>query len=304
MSRSCLMCRMAHEPVRTERFMDRHVGVCPLCGKPKLSVDETHKGIALISCSVCGGAASRFAVALGITTAAFINGPEKYVQLWPLGSDANGRGGGDQSPVPLPDSARADGWCARLMANPGAMAHVRERGVSHDVVLDCRLGYGDYEHGRAGRTAFMFPCFDGQGPGSQLVGLSMRYWPTPVKDGGLSYNLRGHKAVLFPRPPSGRGVLLVCEGEWDTLAARSMGIEAVTSIAGQHGALFSRALVAGREVVVAYDAGDEEHKRARALAKRLGGRALDLRRFGPPGYDIGDLIRDRPKTFKRLIGGS
>jgi hypothetical protein len=141
-----------------------------------------------------------------------------------------------------------------------------------------------------------------------LVGLSMRYWPSPVRDGGLPYNLKGHPACLFPRPPEGEpgSTLLICEGEWDVLAARSRGVEAITSTAGQHFDLSWDVLTARRRVVVACDAGAKELKRARVLADRLGGRALDLRPWarGDAKYDIGDLIRDRPRTFRQVIGGS
>ena len=290
--------------------MYRHQGECPLCGKPKLSVDETHEGVALIACSVCSekgegrGFVRAVAAALGITVAELVNAPEKFIRLWPLGSDVNGTSDQSLGPAPLPSSARADGWCERLLATPGAWAHAHiERGVSLEVIRDCRVGYGDYEHARPGRTAFMFPCFDRAGLGRELIGLSMRYWPSPMKDTGVPYNLRGQPASIFPRPPEGEGPLLICEGEWDVLAARSRGVEAVTSTAGQHFDVSWDVLTAGRRVVVAYDAGAKEHERARVLADRLGGRALDMSRFGVP-YDIGDLARDRPRRFKRLIGGS
>jgi hypothetical protein len=147
-TRACLMCGQKHAPVRTDKFLDRHQGECPLCGKPKLSVDETHAGVALIACSVCSekgegrGFVRSVSVALGVTVAELVNAPEKFIQLWPLG--ANGEGDQSGSPPPLPSSARADGWCERLLSTPGAWAHAcDERGVGLEVIRDCRVGYGD-----------------------------------------------------------------------------------------------------------------------------------------------------------------
>ena len=301
MTKPCLMCGQRHEPIRTDRFMDRHVGECPICGKRKLSVDEDLRGTALIACSVCGGGMPflrQVAAALGTAVAPLLNAPEKFIQLQPLGSDGADGGSADLGPVPLPDSARVDGWCERLIGSPGAWGHVVERRVALEVIRDCRVGYGDWEGARGrGRMAFTFPCFaDGV-----LVGLSMRYWPSPVRDNGLPFNARGHRASLFPRLPDGDGPLLICEGEWDVLAARTAGVEAVTSTAGQHWPEEWDSLVVGRRVVVAYDAGEKEWARSSRLAERLGGTALDLRHWGQR-VDVGDLLTRWPAArFRRVI---
>ena len=109
---------------------------------------------------------------------------------------------------------------------------------------------------------------------------------------------KGHgKARLWPPPVHWQtGPVWLCEGEPDCLCARSLGLNAVTQTAGANTwkASFNHAL-AGREVIIAYDADQQGRKGARRVAHVLARRAKSVRiiqwpRFMTNHQDLTDFV--------------
>jgi len=87
------------------------------------------------------------------------------------------------------------------------------------------------------------------------------------------------RARLWPPPSQWRqGLLWICEGEPDTICALSQGVNAVTQTAGcgTWRDEFSR-LMAGRDVVIAYDADQAGHKGAHVAGALIAQQAKSVR---------------------------
>lgn len=302
-------------------FIAHKQGRCAVCGHRTLAVDTRPDGTDLIACFSCsrdglkGTAYLRaLAAALGASVQSLLRGPEFYPAL-ELRQPENSRDtvegqrrldAGEEGAEAMPSPWLVLGWSARLLSSAalGAYEHMLWRQVSPDVARDVGLGYGT----KGGRPCFVFPCWARRplGGDAELIGVKLRFWPNPIRDGGRPFNWPGRPASLFPWVPSPAstwdGPILICEGEWDCLAARSQGIEAYTSTAGQHWPeAWDNMLPTGRDVIVAYDAGEdgESLPSARQLAERIEGQVWEWPHGTRKGYDICDFIRDGGDIWER-----
>jgi len=150
-----------------------------------------------------------------------------------------------------------------------------ERGLSEEIIARYTLGWDG--------AAFTLPIYSVRK--RQLVNLRRRSWPGPFPSGARYVGLAGRTkrnggVQLYPDVPR-RGGLLVCGGEMDALVARSHGLPSVSCTAGVATAWIRswNRLIAGRNVVVAYDVGEEAHAERRVTALRHAGAnawAVDL----------------------------
>lgn len=164
---------------------------------------------------------------------------------------------------PLPSLTQVDEWQRYLQSSESLWRYVTEdRGVAGRIAHQFRLGYDE------GRECYTFPV---AGEDGRLANLR-RYRP-----GGKPKmkNLPGHRAdQLYPAlPPASARAVVVAEGEWDALVARSHGLTAVSGTAGAATWLpeWSVAL-AGRDVAFVYDcdeAGREGAAKAAADVARI-----------------------------------
>lgn len=186
------------------------------------------------------------------------------------------------------------GWCHRLLASePAALAWLRARGLSVETIHELQIGYAPGGTGTepwAGHAAFVFPC------------NRKRFWPiVPTNAKGKPakcVGLPGHSAVLWPKLPPGR-LLLVCEGELDAALLRQHGLPAVTSTASTHWNAEWNQHIRGRRVAVVYDCGADSLGKARrraegfAAAGAVEAWAVDL------GLDHGEDVTDYLATYNR-----
>ncbi len=121
------------------------------------------------------------------------------------------------------------------------------------------------------------------GPAARVKGKRVcKSCGAPVKkvcaDCGATPNDYG-RARLFPAPSAWKqGTLWLCEGEPDTICALSMGLNAFTQTAGC-GTWFDEFSeeLAGRDVVVCYDADEAGHKGAMKAAESIAVHAKSVR---------------------------
>jgi len=125
---------------------------------------------------------------------------------------------------PLPDRLRIRAWMNYLDGSPSLRGYlVNERGLTRRTIRQHHIGFDE------GRECYVLPVYEG----ARLVNLR-RYFPGQPA-GQKMRHLQGHGSPprLYPSVPSGRGPVVVAEGEWDALVARRNGLLAVS---GTHGA--------------------------------------------------------------------
>jgi len=164
-----------------------------------------------------------------------------------------------------------------------------------DVVRELGLGLD------AGRV--VFPVRNAHGVLDGLV----RYQPNPEKRGNAPKSLAEGSRDLFPAPESyeaGAGILL-CEGEGDSVAARTMGFRVVSVPGvGTWKAGWVHRLECFDRVTVCFDC-DEQGRtaalaRARTLEATIGEvQVIDLDPERTDGFDIGDLLMERGPAWAR-----
>ena len=204
-------------------------------------------------------------------------------------SDHRATGG----PAPLPTAAHLDAWRQNLLDHDEALSYLRvERGLTDRSIERYELGIT-----RDSPSAFVFPVRDETG---EIVNLKKRFWPRSwIRDGKQRKfcTLRGRDACLYPlraliRKPA---AFVICEGECDALLLNQMGLPAITSTAGTTWLSEWNRHIAGRRVVVLYDADASEKARRRAAGFCRDGAAeawnVDLTRLGFTGTtDVTDLV--------------
>lgn len=262
---------------------------CPLCddsGKQHGAIIRYRDGWG-ITCWRCPGGGDyirELAAAVGCELGGYelLDDPLTYL------GDLTTRPRQRSRPSKLPTYAEIEGWHSRLMSSGPPVEHLlTERGLTTDVIARYRLGWDG--------TAFTLPVYSTRN--RRLVNLRRRSWPNPFPNGSRYMGLSGRTkktggVQLYPDIPSGG--LLLCGGELDALAARSHGLPGIACTAGvasQWPSAWDR-LVSGREVVVAFDAGEEKHAERRVTSlTEAGARAwwVDLSAAGlAPKEDLTD----------------
>lgn len=164
-------------------------------------------------------------------------------------------------PEPLPPLDRLLLWQGLLREDQRARLWLCERGLSEETITRAGLGF---HYGS--RRAITIPLVDENG----LYNLKRRYLDgidTPERPKYKA--LRGRPHGLYPDMPQGRSVLL-CEGEFDALAARQHGLPAVTGTLGIEGWEDEWSCrFRGRRVAVAFDAGPRCYELAGERAEQL-----------------------------------
>lgn len=176
-----------------------------------------------------------------------------------------------------------------LWQNEAVLGFLRDkRGLSDETIHTYQLGY------RNGRITI--PVRDDEG----VVRNIRQYSPTDKATGKVISWGQGFGSVrLFPSPASwDERPLLICEGEMDTLLARQLGFNAVTSTGGAGTWKTEWAgLFRGLTVAICYDVDDAGEKGAAIVARSLDGIAEEIRIVHlpltePKGADITNYIVD------------
>jgi len=176
------------------------------------------------------------------------------------------------------------------------------RGVSTDTLLEHQIG----EVKLYGKDWFTFPVVDNA---LLPVYLKLRICPWSEAEGkGMTFPT-GHSAFLFPykslkkRPE----VLVLCEGESDTLVALSRGLQA---ICGTHGATtFTDSMmdhVANsypKHVLIAYDNDEAGQRGAEKVARKLEKRNIEHSIFTipKPHTDLAEYLLAEPEGHITLL---
>jgi hypothetical protein len=207
--------------------------------EPSLCIDvrQFHAGLGsptvFIRCPVCGANGDKVLAALGLSAhrqSIYHFGLEKFLAP-------------PKPTRPLPSDDDLARCSDHLFGSPELLSYVTDvRGVSEEVARKVRLGFHE------GLGSYVLPVFDEAG----AVVNVRRYRPNGIPK---MRNWPGHgRARLYPAPPVDAPAVVVAEGEWDALVARSHGL---TAVSGTHGAAtwltaWSAAL-AGKHVAFVYD---------------------------------------------------
>jgi hypothetical protein len=203
-----------------------------------------------------------------------------------------------------------------LLSGGGKLAYFEERGISPETVRAAWVGYD------AASGAFTYPCIARgggllgihyKGEGRDEKGKRRQWW------GGYAEDLpaKGHgkkphdpaKVIPFGLETLGNlepgSLVVLCCGEEDALSVRQSGCAAVS----QPGAGLLEPAYAGAfeglEVVMFYDAGEEQEAREDALklleAGAKGARVVEWPKAVPHGSDINDKLVEDPEVFRAWL---
>jgi hypothetical protein len=292
---------------------------CPLCD----AKDDTQHGAIIrhadgwgITCWRCPGGGDylrELAAAVGCDLGGYVllDDPLRYL------GDLVTRSPRRPQPVDLPTHAEIEGWHSRLLSSGPPLEYLlTSRGLSADVISRYKLGWDG--------AAFTLPVYSVRK--RRLTNLRRRSWPDPFPNGARYVGLAGRTRKtggiqLYPDVPH-RGGLLLCGGELDALVARGHGIPGIACTAGvaTHWPPTWNRLVRGRQVVVAFDVGEQEHAQrrvellaeagARAWSIDLGGAGLAAKedvtdwfvRYGRTADDLRALAREaRPPRLRLSV---
>jgi putative DNA primase/helicase len=257
---------------------------------PPVTIAESNDGYQVWRCHACGiGGTAIDALMLA-----------RDVDAGAAIAELRARAGREQQPqrpkekqkreAPLPSEDQLANWVQRLVDDRRLVERLHEvRGWTRDALAELGVGY-DSE-----RQRLVFSIRDGRGT---LLNVC-RYTPTPKDAERKMISLGGRPRALFPAPESLEGdEVWIVEGEPDAVAARSLGLLAV-SIPGVEFAkrLDIEPLRRFQRVHVALDCDAQGRQAAAAIAQRLGDagievRVLDLDPSRHDGYDLGDLVRE------------
>lgn len=164
-------------------------------------------------------------------------------------------------------------------------------GVSVDSLRRLRVGFAHWDamHQlglRPSRGAFTFPMVDHR---ARAIGVRVRL------EGGKKLCVKGSALGMFvPQDLDATGVVFIAEGESDTAALLTLGVEAL----GIPGAGLCGELVAKlarersmKDVVVVADGDDKGQHTAEQLARALAVLVPSVRLVTPPTKDVRDWLR-------------
>lgn len=172
-------------------------------------------------------------------------------------NSAKSRGG---KPVtPLPTEADVRRWHDRLMASSVLLKPLHEkRGLNDDTLRRRMLGYdGD---------RYMIPVYDAAGA---LVNVR-RYKPESIRDKMMNWPGYGSASLYLVDNLAHSDVVLLCEGEMDSLIGEQYGFATVTATAGAGTwqEQWSNAFT-GKHVYIVYDNDQAGEGGARKVANHL-----------------------------------
>ena len=165
--------------------------------------------------------------------------------------------GREEAPAPEPISrAFVDACHERLMKSPTLLDWLSEtRHISLETVKRFKLGT------EGGRVLIPIPN------GESIVNIRC------AKPGEKLRPIEKNRSVqLFPGKLDATPLLMICEGEWDMLAATSLGYSACSGTGGAgvfHATWATEIQRAAERVVIAYDADHAGRTGARRVAERL-----------------------------------
>jgi len=269
----------------------RHEFTCPVCGDG--NADATYKigregeprwfvGCKSLKCERGAAYLDDLGVALGVGAGRM---PDELALVIARMTPARRS---RRDPEPLPTDEQLAGWVEQLRNSPEPRAWLDCRGVSLNEATSQYIGWD-------GRRLTL-PM--SEATGIEFVGFKTRSLEPGARTKSIAG--KGRPWPLYPPVDSGparaRSWTLLCAGEFDALAARSVGLPAssVTLGAGTWRDEWTEQLH-GLRVVVCFD--NNEVEQARAVVCRLrsaGVRAqrLDLRRLGldTPSGDLNDYL--------------
>jgi hypothetical protein len=203
-----------------------------------------------------------------------------------------------------------------LLNSEGKLSYFEERGLSPETVRAAWVGYD------ATSGAFTYPCIV---RGGGLLGIHYKSEKRDEKGkrrqwwGGYADDLppKGHgnkpddpaKVIPFGLETLGDlesgSLVVLCCGEEDALSVRQAGYAAVSQPgAGLLEPAYARAL-ADLEVVVFYDAGEEQEAREDALKLLTAGaksaRVVEWPKDAPHGSDINGKLAEEPEGFEEWL---
>lgn len=212
---------------------------------------------------------------------------------------------------PVIPEKQIQSWMKKLHKTPSALAYLRNRLLSKKIVQHYNLGWDGTRITIPIRNEFGL-CVNAKlcHPLSKEKKFKMLNYRGKEKD--VSY---GSPTTLFPLSAleEGDDSIVICEGEWDTLALLSIGISAITSTSG--GKSWPRNLnhlFRHKNVVLAYDNDEPGVKGRKKVIRQLLDVAKTIKQIIIPkkyGKDVTDYMmkktsmRDR-KAWVILIGRS
>jgi len=146
-----------------------------------------------------------------------------------------------------------------LALPPDVRRYLNERGISDSIIDEHKLGWGNFR----GSWWIVIPIPDAEG---KYAYLKLRRAPGDARKPKMLFEPEGAEASIYgvDMLKNGGEMIVICEGEFDRLAALAKGIPAVTGTAGagtfkeEWPSLFS----GFQKVYVAYDKDDDGQKNA------------------------------------------
>lgn len=184
-----------------------------------------------------------------------------------------------------------------LLESDSTIEWLLGRGIGWETIADAGLGYVRADEPGPYRDCVVIPYFDGRG---ELRGIRYRHlrpdaplkYQTPKGGGVHIYNVGGTNAP----------VVAICEGEFDALVMKQIGIEAVAIPGTQSWQRPWRWLFRNADLVyVVMDNDEAGVKASNKIAAQVGDvtdvEVVEL----PEGLDVSDLYVRDPDELRRLL---
>jgi DNA primase len=188
-----------------------------------------------------------------------------------------------------------------LWETPDALAYLTDRGLSEETILEAQLGLGTEG---VFRGWIAIPYFDGQGRWRMN-----RYRSLPPTEKAYRYR-KGDHPSLYNVGAVDEPVVAICEGEFDSLILRQLGLPAVALPGVNQWRREWRWLFRNSDLVYIFvdhareteeDARNAE-RRAMAAMRATIGMVTDVEPVEmPEGMDITDLYLQDPDRLKELM---
>lgn len=195
---------------------------------------------------------------------------------------------------------RIRSWVKQLRGCPSVLKYLRNRFISDEIIKIHNLGWN-------GRR-ITIPILN-----EFKICINAKLYdpdPAPHMAKMLNYSHAkeersfGSPTMLFPMSSlnSGKGYIVICEGEWDVLCLLSMGIPAITTSAGARSwpSRYNK-LFKGLDVIIIPDNNDAGNEYLELVKKNLASYAKTIKVIKLPakyGVDVNDHVRKR-KVMQR-----
>jgi len=203
---------------------------------------------------------------------------------------------------PVIPERQVQSWMKKLRGTPSALAYLRRRLLSKRIVQHYKLGWDGTRITIPIRNEFGL-CINAKlcTPLSKEKKFKMLNYRDKKKD--VSY---GSPVTLFPLSvllEKTNDFIVVCEGEWDTLALLSIGIPAITSTAGGKSWPHNLSwLFKYKDVVLAYDNDKPGVKYGKRVIRQLLDIAKSIKQITVPkkyGKDVTDYMTKKKSMRNR-----